>query len=336
MKLLYPRAGDCRGRVGMVIPAWYGSAPAEEALSLLATTLAGCETLTLPEDLLVVVDGCPAAREAAGFLAPGVCAVEDLPENGGKGAAVAAGVARLLEARPHLEWIVIRDADGDHMADDLPHLFRAGIDLAEAQPNDAPLVVVGSRWSVEAPLGWRRAGYEALVNEIIIDALQIALARAGRTWDSRFLTSRIPDLQSGYKLYNRAACLLLTRALTEEREQHPDLDLGRVGMEVVPFCRIVLLGGGAAEVLRKTWRSQPRTSYGHLDLSLFFGSKLAWVLRACQVPPGALEALVDGPLIRSPLSADPVAAASLAEFRRFLFQTHAGCEPPPLLGRNLI
>lgn len=328
--MLYPPATAMRGETGMIIPAWYGDASPEEARAMLEATLAGCERLIDPPDLLVAADGCPAARQAAADLQG--CTLLDLPVNRGKGAALRAGLRRLLDTRPALRWIAVRDADGDHIIDDLPHLYRRGLDLEAAAGEGGLFCVVGARGNVAAPLGWRRAVYEDLVNEVVIDLLQQRLALQGQAWDSRFLPGRVPDLQSGYKLYSRAAAQAALAAFEAEEAAHPDLDLGRVGMELVPFVSIVLAGGLIGQVERKTWRVQPRTSFGQVDLARFFGCKTAWVVRRCAVDAAVLLPLLDGPLMRSPLLTDPAMHASAMQFRRLVWQLAAGREPGPLYG----
>lgn len=330
----------------MVVPAWFSpSLPAADAESLLYTTLAGLSGCVEARDVVIVSDGSPVASAAAnavrgrlpdrdaGFL------LLELEENAGKGAALLAGIEELCQRpdRP-LEWIATRDADGDHFLDDLPHLYRIGVQVAAEQP-DRPVCVIGSRASVHAPLGWLRGEFELLLNEVLVEGLAFALAREGRVWDTRYLIRRAPDLQSGYKLYSRAAAGLAARALEDEAATYPDLRLLRTGMEIVPFVSLALEGGIVAEVERKTFFDQPVTSYGSVDLAEFYGAKLAWALQRSGVPPAEALVLIDGALARRPLLTDPTGREPALRMRRFVLEKLEGAGrealPPPMLRRYL-
>jgi hypothetical protein len=301
------------GRVGVIIPVWFSRhLPVAEAEGLLETTLADTPSCIRPEDLVLVVDGSPVASAAAASVREKLAevwgtpfTVLELKENQGKGAALAVGFRYLLE-RPGdpLLWIAARDADGDHLIDDLPHFYRLGNQVVEENPG-RPVAVIGSRSNLHAPLGWLRGEFELLINEVLVEGVAYALTRQARVWDTRYLIRRAPDLQSGYKLYSRSAAELALEAIKVEALAHPELKVLRTGMEIVPFVSIALAGGIAAEVERKTLYDQPVTSYGNVDLAEFFGSKLAWALRRCAVPVGPALTLFDGALSRRPLFTDP-------------------------------
>lgn len=339
MTPLYPERTEMRGRVGMVIPAWFSpDLPVPEAERLLYTTLAGASACVNAEDLVVVSDGSPVASAAAVAVRErlqeqwdGPFLILELEENEGKGAALEAGICELLERRgTPLEWITVRDADGDHLMDDLPHLYRAGTQLAEENPG-RPIGVIGRRNNVHAPLGWLRGEFELLLNEALVEGVAYALARTGQVWDTRYLAERAPDLQSGYKLYSRAAAELAVTALQDEAATYPDLHLMRKGMEIVPFVTVALEGGVFAEVERKTFYDQPVTSYGKVDLADFYGSKLAWALLRCGVPADQALLLLDGALSRRPLFTDPTGRENALRMRQFV-QERLGAtidgEPP--------
>jgi hypothetical protein len=338
MQTLYEVRGDMRGRVGTVVPAWYPSdMPAEEAAQLLATTLADSPSCAEPQDVVVVVDGSPvalaAARKAQEDLGKEWSApfrLIELPENRGKGAALVAGIRWLLEREATIgpvAWIAARDADGDHLIDDLPHLYRTGEQLAEECPR-RPSCVIGRRANLHAPLGWMRGEYERLVNEVIVEAVAFSRARSGEVWDTRYLVERAPDLQSGYKLYSRSAAALAARSLEEAAAAYPGLHLQRTGMEIVPFVSLALAGAVFAEVERKSYHDQPVTSYGSVDMPVFYGSKLAWAVGACGVPVDAAVLLIDGALARRHLWLDPAGRSGLLELRRFVLET-LGADPFP-------
>jgi hypothetical protein len=313
MKRLYAERKEMRGQVGVVIPAWFSAdLPTTEAVALLGTTLAGSAECLDPVDVVVVVDGSPTASAAANVLHARFreewgepFTLLDLPENQGKGGALATGIRHLLERNGEPpEWIAVRDADADHFLDDLPHLYRLGEQIA-AENSRRPVAVVGSRASVHAPLGWLRGEFELLVNEVLVEGLAYALTRYARAWDTRYLVERAPDLQSGYKLYSRAAAEVAVEGLHREAGNYPDLRLLRVGMEIVPFVEIALADGVFGEVGRKAFYDQPVTSYGTVDVARFYGSKLGWALRRCGVPPLPALILLDGALARRPLNTDP-------------------------------
>jgi hypothetical protein len=316
-----------RGRVGLVVPAWFAAeTPVEQAAALLLTTLQGSETCLDARDIVVVADGSPVAAEAgrqvrdllgAGWPAP--FRLLELPENRGKGGAIVAGIRSLAD--PSLEWICIRDADGDHFLDDLPHLYRAGEQAAAENPG-RPVCVIGRRSGVHAPLGWLRGEYELLLNDAIVDALALALGREGRAWDSRYLADRVPDLQSGYKLYSRAAAEHAAAVLESEPP-----GLLRTGMEIVPFVSLALAGAVFAEAERKAYFDQPVTSYGRLDLAQFYASKLAWAFGRCGVPPETALVILDGALARRPLYTDPDGRSSVLRMRSLVLE---GLEMDPV------
>lgn len=327
----YPGYDEMRGRVSVVVPAWFSpDTPVETAAGHLLATLIDSPCCVRPGDVRVVVDGSETARGALAAIRrdhPGAWGFRtiDLPENRGKGGAVIAGIRTLLEENPELDWIATRDADADHAIEDLPHLFRVGEQLAE---DTRSVCVIGRRADLHAPLGWVRGEYELLLNEVLVEAVAFALAREGRVWDTRFLVNRAPDLQSGYKLFSRAAAAQAVAALEQADAAHPDLHLARTGMEVVPFVALALSGTAFAEVERKTFYDQPVTSYGRVDFTRFYGGKLAWALRTCGVPLSAAALLLDGAAAHRPLFTDPDGRAGLLALRRLVLeQLTAGTTP---------
>jgi hypothetical protein len=320
-----------RGCVGVVVPAWFSAATAQEtAERLLLTTLAGSEECLDPADVVVVVDGSEPARRAARALEERLAAewgapfhLIDRAENRGKGAALAVGVRYLL-ARP-VRWIAARDADGDHLIDDLPHLYRTGEQLARECPG-VPIAVIGRRANLHAPLGWLRGEFEVLVNEVLVEAVAFARARESEAWDSRYLAARVPDLQSGYKLYDRESAALAFEALEREAAAHPEQKLERTGMEIVPFVEVALAGGVFGEAERKSYFDQPVTSYGSQDQAAFYGSKLAWALGRCEVPARAAAIMLDSALSRRPLFLDPRGRAEALRMRGIVLEALSAAE----------
>src|SRR5438128_121771 len=109
-----------RGRVGVVVPAWFPEdTPPRSAAELLLTTLEDSPSCLRPGDVCVVIDGSKVAREAVAMVRSEPMGdwgfkLIDLPVNRGKGGAVAAGIRAMLDANPDLAWIATRDADADH------------------------------------------------------------------------------------------------------------------------------------------------------------------------------------------------------------------------------
>lgn len=124
-------------------------------------------------EVLVVDDG---SADSTGEEAEQAGArVLPLPANGGKGAALRAGIAHLL-AESALTHVAFVDADGQHDPDDLPAL------LAAAREGDD--FVIGSRMASPEAI----PGYRYRTNEI------------GSRILSRMTGHEIEDGQSGYRL----------------------------------------------------------------------------------------------------------------------------------------
>jgi hypothetical protein len=330
--LAYSTRHEMRGRVGLVVPVWFPEdLPDALCETLLRTTLADCSSCLRPEHVALVVDGVTRlaalaerlSGEIGGSGAPDDIAFQVVAPavNQGKGGALVVGWEALL-ADPALEFIATRDADGDHFLDDLPHLFRLGEQMSRETGN-ARVVVIGRRTAVHPPLGWRRGEYERVVNAILVEALQFSLARHGRVLPRQYWAADVPDLQSGYKLYSRAACVEAMRALREAEEQRPELQPLRRGMEILPFAAVCAAGGIAGEAPRATYYDQPVTSYGRVDRVRFFGDPLAWTLRELEVAADAARGILDNALARSTLMTDPDGRRELLALRRHTLETLA-------------
>jgi hypothetical protein len=318
--LAYPTRREMRGRVGLVVPVWFPEdVPDALCETLLRTTLADCTSCLRPEHVAQRLSAEPGGRSGD----PDGAAFRVLAsvENQGKGGALVLGWEALL-ADPALEYIAIRDADGDHFLDDLPHLFRLGEQMARETGNTR-VVVIGRRTAVHPPLGWLRGEYEQAVNAMLVEALQFSLARHGRVLPRQYWAAQVPDLQSGYKLYSRAACLEAVRALRKADQEQPDLQPLRRGMELLPFAAVCAAGGIAGEAPRATYYDQPVTSYGRVDRVRFFGDPLAWAMRELDVLPDAASGILENALARSDLMTDPDGRRELLALRRHTLETLA-------------
>lgn len=317
----YPTHRDMRGRVGLVVPVWFSAdAPDDLCERLLRTTLADCPACLEPRHVVLVVDGVPRLTALAERLAEECAEAWGAPfrvlapaVNQGKGGALVCGWAALL-AEPELDFLAARDADGDHFIDDLPHLFRLG-DQIRRETVAEQVLVVGRRTDLHPPLGWLRGEMEQVVNAVLVEALQFSLARRGVVLARQYWAADVPDLQSGYKLYSRAACAEAVRVLQEAEQSHPELQPFRRGMELLPFAAILNAGGIAGEAPRYTYYDQPVTSYGRVDRARFFGDPLAWSLQMLDVPVEAARCFFDNALARCPLMTDPSGRAELFALR---------------------
>jgi glycosyltransferase involved in cell wall biosynthesis len=154
------------GRVAVVIPAF-------EAAATIAGVIAEVRRSTPGARIIAVDDGSDDATAGAARSAT----VVRLAAHHGKGAALAAGIARALA--DDADWIVTIDADAQHPAGEIPRL------LAPVRAGTADLVL-GAR---------RRSG-------------PMPLSRRATNWLSSVLASRvaghpIPDAQTGFRAFRR-------------------------------------------------------------------------------------------------------------------------------------
>jgi membrane-associated phospholipid phosphatase/MFS family permease len=157
--------------VAAVIPVFASSRAAEVAAA----------TLPRVDELVLVADGAP--PEVSGSLAPIAdderVQVLTLPDNRGKGTAVAAGIEMLLGNGSKPDAIVVLDSDGQHDPSRIPAFVEA------ARHAD---VVIGSRPDRRAMPALRRVG-----NRLA----SLALLATARSW--------VPDTQNGMRLFRTDA-----------------------------------------------------------------------------------------------------------------------------------
>ncbi|MDH7571500.1 MAG: glycosyltransferase, partial [Armatimonadota bacterium] len=166
----YLTLAQVRELTAMVVPVWFApEVSATEIAALLSVTLADAEAVVPPDRLVVVIDGAQTAAGVAAEVQRAFAARAGAPfrlvvleQNRGKGGAILAG----LEALPPAPFTVVRDADGDHFVNDVPHLVRLAHQMAtECAPK--PILVIGRRGAVHPPLGWVRGEYELLLNDLV-------------------------------------------------------------------------------------------------------------------------------------------------------------------------
>ena len=133
---------DIRGNLGMVIPVWFADdVPTEQVRALLGLTLADAEAVVRPERIVLVVDGPLTCQDEVSGLRGQLGrewgtppATLRLHENVGKGGAVAAGMELLLEDAG-VDFVCVRDADGDHFVSDVPRLARLASQIVSETGN---------------------------------------------------------------------------------------------------------------------------------------------------------------------------------------------------------
>jgi len=301
-----------------IIPIWFSPDAAEDRIAaLLDETLTGANAIAPPSNRFFYVDGAerivPLVRQAAERHCPSA-AVEAAPQNQGKGAGVFAGLRAGLD-QPQIQWLAVRDADGDHRASDFPLILQLGEQM-EAERPGAPILVIGGRSRLEPPLTLYRAVYEELLNSMIQSALHFALARRNYIQDRVYFRQygSAPDMQSGYKLYNRMAAELVLQALAKE-DANPK-EMLRWGAEIPPYVWIVLNGGLIGETRRSTCREQPLTAYGSIKRAEFYAQKLRWVFKTCEVSLWNAARMMDNELTYHPLMFDGMGRMELLAFRK--------------------
>lgn len=186
-------------RIGVVLPAY-------NAARYLAGVIAAIRATLPVARILVIDDGssdgtADVARTAGAELATHA-------RNRGKGAALATGFAWALAEG--LDWLYTMDADGQHLAAEMP----AFLDAAARGAYD---VVVGNRMARTAAMPWLRKRTNLFTSWVV----------------SRLAGQSIPDSQNGFRLL-RVACLqgLALRTTRYDTESEMLVRLSRRG------CRI--------------------------------------------------------------------------------------------------
>jgi hypothetical protein len=279
-------------RTGVIVPAYFSAKPSGETVShLLWMTLSDCHHYLPLEQVWVVVDGdrrtAGLAEDLRGQLqrnGHGSLNILPLSENMGKLGAIQAGMCALLAAHPRLQWIVIRDGDGDHMMSVTPQLVRTALFLEQAYGHSR-VIVIGARTSRHRPMGFARGELESLLDQVTLDALAYVLARRGQALDLRHcLGHTTPDLSSGFKVYGRQIAESLFVKAEPRLLTLSESDYWHYGPETVTVIEAVLQGVVLAEALRPTWDGQPTTSFGEFRLLSLYGELLAWVFARLDIP----------------------------------------------------
>ncbi|MCD6289112.1 MAG: hypothetical protein J7M34_01320 [Anaerolineae bacterium] len=343
----YLTIADLHSRLGMVIPVWYNPAEPDEVMAnLLRLTLADSGSFMPWDQIVLVVDGSPRVARVAQAerdrilrqegKAPAVIIEE---ENHGKEYAVTQGMRWLLDQRPNTDLLCVRDADADHFINDLPNLARAAAHIVRVTGNDRVLVI-GRRGSLHRPMGWLRGELELLQDRVLLDALRYRLARQGQALDLRFCAGSegVPDFNSGYKLYTRAAAqVIFANPGVEMRCLEPE-EFWRYGAETISIVHGVLGGATLGEVQRITFNGQPTSTFrtGAEARLKWYSGVIAWIFCRLDIPTDVAQAILDNHVIDSLMTTLELATTELHAIRETTLRRVAayyhqtGYAPPPL------
>ncbi len=321
-----------RERVGMVMPAWFGpEVPEEQIAELLRHTLDGTPRLARSERIVVVVDGVPRVEAVARVLQeewrragrePFV--LLSLPDNLGKGAAVATGLWYLLATDPPA-WCLTRDADGDHRVTDMPRLVALGEQIAAEQGTDL-VAVIGGRQSLYRPMNWLRGELEYWLDEVATEGCKFALARRGQVLSTQYWAAYgvYPDLESGCKCFSAAGARLAAEALEREAQRYPELELLQWACEIIPLTEIALAGGTIGEMRRLTYEGQPVSGYEGESSVVLYANQMVWLARRLGLTERQAGQLLDNALLRRGLWSDAKGRGIALSIRRQVLQGLGG------------
>jgi hypothetical protein len=324
-----------RRLLGMVIPVWFPpSLSDDEVRENLLATLHDCDHVLPWAHVLLVVDGDARSyglvQEIQAFCRQRHAQAFEVvysAENQGKGYAVFRGAEWFLE-KQGLEYLTIRDADGDHALNDLVSLMRLALALRASEGVDA-LIIVGRRNHPHRALGWIRGEFEALLNRVVVDAVRFALAQRQHVLKTQYfsLSGEYPDLHSGYKVYSRRVCELMVER-TWELRPWVGPEIYRYGVEAVPFVAGVMAGAVVAELTRLT-QEPDFSGHGAFARPETNGSVLLWTFLRLGLKPPQAAAILDNHLPRLSLWADPQGRASLRELRQYVLgRLHEAAQEP--------
>lgn len=330
-----------REAAGMTIAVW---APPDEppasTLSLLVRTLDDVELFIDPRNVVLVVDGSPAAEAPAHEAAQIVRAragssprVDCRQANEGQGGAVLRGLEALLGA-PGINYLCTRDMDGDHDIYDVPQLYRRLEELVE-QEGAGNAFVVGARESLHRPMGYARGEFETVLNEVTV----CALTAAGHPPDLTRCRSYAgyPDFQTGFKMYTRHSAQTVVEALRAAQAEHPrELPL-RWGVQFITTLELLLSGATPAQVCRLTFDEQPKTTFeGLADLPRAYGCQIAWLLRRLSLSPEMAWPIVDGALCATLFATTPGGWEIIGLLREYVADRVWGLPAPPAPRRGFM
>jgi hypothetical protein len=255
-------------------------------------------------------------------------------QNQGKGGAVAYGIDYLLD-NSEVDYIVTRDADGDHFINDTPHLVRLASQM-QAELNDSKIAVVGGRLDVHRPMGFARGEYELIVNNVIWHTLQYTRAIAGKVINMQYFAAHglIPDLHSGFKLYTRDSAKIALEGLVNAAQEMPELNMLRHGAEAVPIVEIIIAGGVLGQVNRITLETQPVVTSAGLSRVVRYANRLIWLFTRLSIPWASAIQLLDNAITRTLLYQDSHYIQELMRMREQVLVALGGTGDKPLYVHN--
>lgn len=240
--------------------------------------------LRSPHAICLSVDGPGPGEIVARQLADtyGVRVVA-APQNRGKLAAVANGMAALLE-NPALRYLAAIDQDGDHFANELLNFVRCAEHITRQTGNRRGMVL-GNRLSRHRPLGFLRAEQEELANHILLDALAYDAARCGAPLVLQYLTplDPLPDFHSGYKLFSRDTAAAVFTAPPQLAGCDEDAYY-RHAVEAVTTVEAHKAGAWLAAVNRRTYDEQPVSVFASLNRAQLAADMIVWPCKRLGVP----------------------------------------------------
>jgi len=290
-----------RQRLAVVVPVYFDPSVSEETiLPILDSVFRDSELFCRPDRLLVVVDRDTRVDELfanppAGSSLSGI-PVHRLEKNRAKAGAVNEGLQRLLK-ESDADFFVTRDCDGDHILEDIPRM----VSLAEyvtKQTGNKLVTVMGARPSLEKPMGWLREEWEILTNRVLVDLVSFALARGGGVIDRRFWNGYGPDIQSGYRVYSRAAAEQTVRCLSDLPERR---EIFTLACETLPFTDLLIDGGVYAQVQRLTLVEQPVSSHDQVNFADNYGHLISFLGERYHIPSETRLRIADNHLVSSSL-----------------------------------
>lgn len=318
---------EMRETTGMVLPVWYPEhLPTAEMERVLEPCLVDIGPFARPENVIVVVDGSKHARKAVENVRARRGGFEILfqEQNTGKGGAVASGIRQLLQ-RGDVKYVVARDHDNDHLVNDALNLVNL-VARMQRETGHEIAVGIGRRASVHRHLGFVRGEYEWMINEVAFEATKFALAREGRTVNTQYFAAYelVPDMQTGFKCYTRAAAQRLVDALDRGESELGGLDIRRNGAEVPVIVETLLRGGTIGEVMRLAWENQPLTTYDLAGRVQVKGTVLTWVLHRTNVPGPVARQLLMNAVARRTMSKEEKGLADLLALSNWVLDKLSG------------
>lgn len=321
---------QARELLAVVVPVYFDPSVEEGTIrGILEGTFSDQALFCRLERTLLVVDRDTRAEAILKNAAPGSSfynlPLSVLEQNRGKAGAVRSGLAQLLETTS-APYLVTRDCDGDHAAEDLARIVSLAQDIHQDTGKEL-ISVFGVRPSLEKPMGWLREQWEFLINKVFEDVAEFLLAQKGKVLDKRYWNGYPLDAQSGYRLYTRGAAQRAVQCLASVPDEK---ELLTFACEILPFLALALEGAAVGQVQRLTLVEQPVSSYCRIALSRVYGGLLAYIRDCYDIPASVLLQIFDNHLVASSLYFTDFRSELLECRRRILADA-----PPPLLPRFL-